>query len=106
LILLFIFCSILTITIQSQKLIFKKDKTFKILQFTDLHFGENDFSDYASLLQQEKLLELEKPDLVVLSGDAVSGHRTKEFEKSYHKLIQPMLKNVRKLKKIFKRIRK
>jgi predicted MPP superfamily phosphohydrolase len=78
------------------KLKFNKEKKFKILQFTDLHFGESQERDKLSLLEQTKLIQLEKPDLVVLSGDAVSGHRTSTFEVHYRNLVQPMIQNVKK----------
>jgi predicted MPP superfamily phosphohydrolase len=79
----------------SFKLKFNKEKKFKILQFTDLHFGESQENDKLSLLEQTKLIQLEKPDLVVLSGDAVSGHRTSTFEVHYRNLVQPMIQNVK-----------
>ena len=54
---------------------FRKDGTFHIAQFTDLHFGQNDGAeDQMTLGVMRTVLQIEKPDLVVLSGDAVSGY--------------------------------
>lgn len=43
-------------------------------QFTDLHYGENDAWDQLTQDIQTKILEIEKPDLVVLTGDCISGY--------------------------------
>jgi predicted MPP superfamily phosphohydrolase len=43
-------------------------KELKIVQFTDLHFGEGEYKDNHSLAIQSLILEMEKPDLVVLTG--------------------------------------
>jgi predicted MPP superfamily phosphohydrolase len=63
---------------------------FKIIQFTDLHFGPNPLADAASLKQQELLLDIEKPNLVVLSGDAVSGNQNIDFDRIWTVLTEPM----------------
>lgn len=57
-----------------KQLRFNEKKEFIILQFTDLHFGEGRLKDYSSMLLQEKLIKEAKPDLVVITGDAVSGY--------------------------------
>lgn len=82
--LVFIFCV-------TSKLKFINQK-FKILQFTDLHYGENILKDTLSVKQQELLLDWEKPNLVVLSGDSVSGNPNKDFEESWKMLTGPMKK--------------
>jgi len=56
-----------------EKLRFQKDKPFKILQMTDLHYGELIFWDLKSNQIQEKLIETTKPDLIIITGDAVTG---------------------------------
>lgn len=52
---------------------FTKDGTFKILQLTDLHYIENDDDDKMTVALVKKLIEAEKPDLIVLTGDTVYG---------------------------------
>lgn len=56
------------------KLQFKEGQDFTILQFTDLHYGENGEKDVSSTILQEKLINLTNPDLVVVTGDSVSGY--------------------------------
>jgi predicted MPP superfamily phosphohydrolase len=77
---------------------FKKDGTFKILQFTDLHYGELPLEkDLNSSNIQKLILQWEHPDLVVLTGDMVSGYawnRSKIepwFIKRFNQLIEPMM---------------
>lgn len=82
------------ILLVSSKLKFINEK-FKIMQFTDLHYGENIIKDTLSKKQQEILLDFEKPNLVVLSGDSVSGNPNKDFEESWKMLTEPM--RVRKI---------
>lgn len=80
------------ITFQT-KLKFKNDK-FKIVQFTDLHLGEYTNTDTKSIQQMEKILEIEKPDLVVLSGDVLTGYwgspSKEEFERRWKMAVEPM----------------
>ena len=47
---------------------------FTILQFTDFHYGEDDIKDAKTQALQRKILDLVKPDLAVVSGDAVGGY--------------------------------
>jgi predicted MPP superfamily phosphohydrolase len=56
------------------KLRFNFNSEFKILQFTDLHFGEDDVLDFNSKTLMSVMIDRIKPDLVVLSGDMFSGH--------------------------------
>ncbi|KAI3429468.1 hypothetical protein D9Q98_005560 [Chlorella vulgaris] len=56
---------------------FKSDDTFRILQLTDLHYGESAALDLKSDEVQRAVLAAERPDLVVFSGDMVSGWHCK-----------------------------
>ena len=51
-----------------------KSPSVKILQMTDLHYGEGNARDQLNIAIQESLLDLEKPDLVIITGDVVSGY--------------------------------
>jgi hypothetical protein len=55
-------------------LAFRKNGSFTIIQFTDLHFGGAHDAFTAALMRE--LLALEKPDLAVLTGDIIAsiGH--------------------------------
>jgi len=75
---------------------FKQDGTFKIAQFTDLHYGESVLQDIGNTVVQNVVLATENPDLVVLTGDAVSGyawdgHQIDWFPKQWPNVIAPML---------------
>ena len=54
------------------KLKFGKDKTFKIAQFTDIHWDNNSNKCNKTIKTIEHVLETEKPDLVILTGDIVT----------------------------------
>ena len=51
-------------------LIMKKNKSFKIIQFTDLHFGAGyAIKDFKNVRIIYRLLSYIKPDFVALTGD-------------------------------------
>jgi len=45
-----------------------------VLQFTDLHYGQSDGLDAHTLKLQRNMIAQVKPDLIVVSGDGVSGY--------------------------------
>ncbi|ELR22873.1 Ser/Thr phosphatase family superfamily protein [Acanthamoeba castellanii str. Neff] len=59
---------------QQPPLKFRPDGTFRIVQFTDLHYGEAAEFDVNSARVQTTILKMERPDLVVMTGDSVSGY--------------------------------
>lgn len=63
-----------SIYVRCQALSFRDDGTFKIVQFTDMHYGEGTDNDILTNQLQASVIEAEQPDLVVFSGDAVSGY--------------------------------
>lgn len=71
--LVFIFLLITTETYTKNPLRFNSNGKFKIAQFTDMHFGEDMVSDNKTMKQQRDIIEWEKPDLVVVTGDSVTG---------------------------------
>lgn len=74
---------------QSKPLRFSKDKTFKIVQFTDVHWiAGNPASDIAGERMNE-VLDAENPDLVIYTGDLIFGAPAKE---GYLKALEPVLK--------------
>lgn len=70
---------------------FDKNGNFKIVQFTDLHEGPN--VDNTSKLMN-KILEYEKPNLVVLTGDIVDGKckSPDDVKKAISHIAEPMEK--------------
>ena len=89
LLLLLAFTTIPTLNAQERELKFNKDRRFKIVQFTDVHwvYG-NDASQEAATLMAE-VLDAERPDLVVLTGDLVYA---KPAGKALQKVLEPILK--------------
>ncbi|CDW83053.1 metallophosphoesterase [Stylonychia lemnae] len=57
-----------------KQLQYNKNGKFKIVQLTDIHFGETDSKDRRSQDVIRTVIELEQPDLVVVTGDVVSGY--------------------------------
>ncbi|KAK8810699.1 hypothetical protein WA158_007274 [Blastocystis sp. Blastoise] len=58
---------------------------FKIMQMTDLHIGDDQEKDDLTEIQMRNLIEFEKPDLVVVTGDFIAGtawNHTKGWFKS------------------------
>src|ERR1041384_7668106 len=52
---------------------FRTDQTFTLVQFTDLHWKNGEPEDLKTRALMEQVLELEKPDLVLLTGDVIEG---------------------------------
>lgn len=52
---------------------FREDGSFKIVQFTDLHIGEDakNTRDIKTLAGMDRVIEVEKPDLIVVTGDLI-----------------------------------
>lgn len=71
-----------------KELNFRKDGTFKIVQFTDIHW-ENDMpANQLTLLTMGTLLDREQPDLVVLTGDIVTSS---DPELGWPQVVAPMV---------------
>lgn len=58
-----------------KELRFKEDGSFKIVQFTDVHWSDGSEIDLKTNLLMERILEAEKPDLVVFTGDMTYGEQ-------------------------------
>ncbi|MFD2117455.1 metallophosphoesterase family protein [Paenibacillus yanchengensis] len=50
---------------------FRPDGTFKIVQFTDVHWQESDEADAKTKQVMEQVLDVEKPDFVMFTGDVI-----------------------------------
>jgi hypothetical protein len=66
----------------------------KILQLTDLHYGEGETQDLQNNLLVADLLDWEKPDLAVITGDLVSGYMWKGqhawFQSFHSQFVLPL----------------
>ena len=58
---------------QKPDLYFTNEETFKIVQFTDLHWDAKSDRMPQNVIIIEKVLQTEKPDLIVLTGDIVTA---------------------------------
>lgn len=47
---------------------FQNDGTFKIVQFTDLHWMDGRAEDQLTRKLMERIIEAEQPDLIVFTG--------------------------------------
>ena len=56
---------------QKPTLRFKADKTFKIVQFTDLHVKHQDPRSEITFERVKQVVADERPDLVILTGDVI-----------------------------------
>ncbi|WP_423128760.1 metallophosphoesterase family protein [Gaoshiqia sp. Z1-71] len=55
---------------------FNADKKFRIMQFTDLHFRGDSYRSDSVLVMVKNMVNAEKPDLVVFTGDVVTSANT------------------------------
>lgn len=71
---------------------------FTILQFTDLHYGKDDEINKKTTEVQEYLINLVKPDLVVITGDAISGNDWDKSKPFYQQKWEQFTAPYKKLK--------
>jgi 3',5'-cyclic AMP phosphodiesterase CpdA len=55
------------------QLTFRDDETFTIVQFTDIHWTIANQADLKSRALMQEIIEAERPDLVILTGDLISA---------------------------------
>lgn len=63
---------------QTKVLKFKENKNFKIVQFTDVHYQKLNKESAVALELIKEVLDAEKPDLVVFTGDVIWAKPVKE----------------------------
>ena len=63
---------------QKPVLKFNKDGKFKIVQFTDVHYIHGNPKSAVSLERINEVLDAEKPDLVLFTGDVIYGQPAEE----------------------------
>ena len=52
---------------------FRDDETFTIVQFTDIHWANGGDADLKSRALMRRIINTERPDLVILTGDLISS---------------------------------
>jgi hypothetical protein len=75
---------------QMDALRFRKDGTFTILQVTDLHYRNGGPADQQTLSLLSRLIQAEKPDLVVLTGDVVHSENVEQTLAAYTQVMQAL----------------
>ena len=86
--LLFAVLLCITIALQAQQLQFKKDKSFKILQFTDVHYKPGVIASDTAIMLINEVLDLEQPDFVVFTGDIAFAP---PVDKAYDTVLEPVI---------------
>ena len=93
---LYSICLLLLTNVIYAELECNENNKFRIVQFTDTHFGESNIGNHLTLSLMNKILDAEIPDLVVLSGDIISGYSWNGqqgwFSNLWNKIVTPMIK--------------
>ena len=67
---------------------FREDGCFKIVQFTDIHWHNGEPADQKSAALMKSVSLAESPDLIVLTGDILSGGGCNDAIKSLQEVIE------------------
>lgn len=70
---------------------FRQDGTFTIVQFTDLHWRNGEPEDLQTAALMREVLNLEHPDLVVLTGDVIDGEACQDPAHSWKEAVAPII---------------
>ncbi|MDF2542907.1 MAG: hypothetical protein K0S47_2625 [Herbinix sp.] len=71
-----------------KELLFREDGSFKILQFTDIHFTHDNEVDHRTTALMERIIQAEQPDFIIATGDTVFGP---DNVKNIEKALKPIL---------------
>lgn len=74
-------------TAQTQTLKFNKEGKFKIVQFTDVHYIHQDARSAISIERINQVLDAERPDLVLFTGDVIYGKPAEEGMRTVLNLV-------------------
>lgn len=69
----------------------RPDGSFTLVQFTDTHFEDGCVADQRTQALMERVLDLERPDLVVLTGDVIGGSGAKDPPFAWWMAAEPMV---------------
>lgn len=73
---------------------FRKDGTFKIVQFTDIHIGadEENALDKKTFQRMDEVISTESPDLIAITGDLIWSHDGDHPKKTYERVLDHVQK--------------
>lgn len=80
--------SLATLQAQNRELRFGPNHKFKIVQFTDIHWIYNDPASDEAAERMGEILDAERPDLVVFTGDLIFA---KPADKALDKALEPTI---------------
>jgi len=69
----------------------RPDGTFVIVQLTDIHWHNGEPEDERSRDLIERVLDVERPDLVVLTGDVVGGYASHDPAEALRQVAAPII---------------
>lgn len=69
---------------------FRKDGTFTIVQFTDIHWQNDDSADWRSRDLMSDILDRERPDLVIFTGDTIHSELANNPKKAFIHAVAPV----------------
>lgn len=69
---------------------FNKNKTFKIVQFTDIHWTDGNAADLETKKLMEGIIQDEEPDLIVFTGDTIYGPEVLNSQQALHDALSPV----------------
>lgn len=75
--------------LMNKKLYFREDGSFRLMQLTDIHYCQDDAAaDARTMALVRELIQAEKPDFVMLTGDAVYGPNCLEY---LDRVVEPIV---------------
>jgi hypothetical protein len=74
-----------------KRLRFRSDGSFTIVQFTDTHFETGGENDQRTAALMGMVLDMEQPDLVVLTGDVIGGEGATDPRCAWQMAASPMV---------------
>ena len=69
---------------------FRADGTFLIAQFTDLHWQNGNEADHKTRALMARVLDAERPDLAVLTGDVIAGGGCDDPARAWLDAVAPL----------------
>lgn len=75
----------------SRSLRFRTDGTLTLVQFTDTHFEDGCAADQRTQALMGQVLDLEQPDLVLLTGDVLGGQGVQDPRAAWQMAAAPMV---------------
>ena len=64
----------LSLALAERTIKLNSDGKLKVIQITDIHYGEDGAKDANTTAEMKDLIDWEKPDMAILTGDMVSGY--------------------------------